>query len=81
MVVQSHFFSIKNCVIKSQPISFCVFVSQNETFLLTSLSGETKVVTCLQADCDKKEFPFDCKMSYDSFIYFFSKIKWQRFGY
>ena len=37
-------------------------MSQTGTFLLISLSGETTVVTCLQADCGKKEFPFNCRM-------------------
>lgn len=64
---------------KAGPFLFCLFVSRNETFLLIRLSGETTVVTCLQADCGKKEFPFYSRISYDSFVYFI-KIKWQRFG-
>lgn len=62
------------------PFSFCLFVSQNETFLLIRLSVETTVVTCLQADGGKKKFPFDSRISYSSFTYFSNKIKWQRFG-
>lgn len=55
-------------------------MSQNETFLSVRLSGETTVVTYVEADCGKKEFPFDSRISYGSFICFFVKIKWQRFG-
>ena len=55
-------------------------MSQTGTFLLISLSGETTVVTCLQADCGKKEFPFDCRTPYNSFICYFIELKLQRFG-
>lgn len=55
------------CYLKPPHLFFCLLASQNKIFLLIRLSGATIVVASLQPDCREKEFPFEIRVSYNSF--------------